>query len=124
MRIKTVRSHVTSEIHNAFINFQSSSSAVFVQRLGVVTLMLAVSLFTASCGTAAQAAGSQNTVAPKSLSLSGNLPSGTVHGAYNAVLAVGGGQAPYHFSVKTGALPPGISLDPATGAFSGKPAAA
>jgi hypothetical protein len=37
------------------------------------------------------------------------------------VLAVGGGNSPYHFSVKTGALPPGVSLNPATGRFSGKP---
>lgn len=80
-------------------------------------------LLTTSCGTVAQAAGSES-IAPSNLKLSGNLPGATVHDSYNAVLAVGGGKFPYHFSVKTGVLPPGISLNPATGALSGKPSAA
>ena len=89
-----------------------------VQRLSVLVLLLAVAIITASCGTAARAAGAQN------LNLSGNLPGATVNESYNAVLAVGGGNSPYHFSVTTGALPSGISLNSATGTFSGKPATA
>jgi hypothetical protein len=60
-------------------------------------------------------------VTPNNLILHGNFPAGMVSDPYNAVLAVGGGRFPYHFSVKTGALPPGISMNPATGSFSGKP---
>ncbi|MGD0414423.1 MAG: putative Ig domain-containing protein [Terriglobales bacterium] len=78
---------------------------------------------TTSCGTVATAAGAQND-APNDLNVSGSLPAGTVNHSYNAVLAVSGGRPPYHFSVKTGALPPGISLSPATGALSGTPTTA
>jgi len=96
----------------------SRFSRTLAQRLSVLVLLLAVAIITTSCGTAAQAAGAQN------LNLSGNLPGATVNESYNAVLAVGGGNSPYHFSVTTGALPVGISLNSATGTFSGKPAAA
>jgi hypothetical protein len=89
--------------------------------VSVVILLLAVALTTTSCGSLAQAAGAQNSATPNNLVLHGNFPAGTVSESYNAVLAVGGGKFPYHFSVKTGALPPGISLNPATGSFSGKP---
>jgi hypothetical protein len=56
--------------------------------------------------------------------LSGSLPSGTVNQNYNAVLAVGGGNSPYRFAVKSGTLPPGVSLNAATGALSGQPTTA
>jgi hypothetical protein len=55
------------------------------------------------------------------LSVHGILPLAKVNAHYNAVLAVAGGNSPYYFSVKTGALPPGITLHPATGRFSGLP---
>jgi len=58
---------------------------------------------------------------PNNLNLYGHFPAATVNESFNAVLAVGGGHFPYHFSVKTGALPPGISLNPTTGSFSGRP---
>ncbi len=82
-------------------------------------LLLVVALITTSCGTVAQAAGGQS-----SLNLYGNFPAGTVNQSYNSVLAVVGGSSPYHFSVKTGALPPGIGLNPATGTLSGTPTTA
>jgi hypothetical protein len=69
------------------------------------------------------AAGSQSTISTH-LNLSGNLSAATVDESYNAVLAVGGGRSPYHFSVKTGALPPGIRLNAVTGTLWGKPTAA
>jgi hypothetical protein len=79
-------------------------------------------LITTSCG-AAQAAGSQGTN-QNELKLSGTLPAAAVSQSYNAVLAVGGGNSPYYFSVKNGSLPPGITLNPSTGTFSGKPTTA
>lgn len=42
--------------------------------------------------------------------------------AYNYPLIVTGGSAPFTFSVSTGTLPTGISIDSATGAISGTPA--
>src|SRR5216684_6858524 len=109
---------------DALLKCHSRFSPAFAQRLSVVILLLAVALTTTSCGTLAQANGAQNNATPNNLLLHGNFPAGTVSESYNAVLAVGGGRFPYHFSVKTGALPPGISLNPTTGSFSGKPTSA
>jgi len=102
----------------------SRFSRALAQRLNVLILLLAVALMTTSCGTVAQAAGTPTDGAPKNIYLLGVFPAGTVNQSYNAVLVVAGGSSPYYFSVKTGALPPGISLNPATGGFSGKPTTA
>src|SRR6266853_3146902 len=114
----------TFKSEDALLKCHSRFSAAFAQRLSVVILLLAVALTTTSCGTLAQANGAQNNGTPNNLILHGNFPAGKVSESYNAVLAVGGGKFPYHFSVKTGALPPGISLNPTTGSFSGKPTSA
>src|SRR6202171_5918354 len=115
---------VTFKSKSALLKCHSKFSPALAQRVSLVILLLAVALTTASCGTLAQAAGVQNHATPNNLLIHGTFPAGTVSESYNAVLAVGGGKFPYHFSVKTGALPPGISLNPATGSFSGKPTSA
>jgi len=104
---------------DALLRCHSRFSPALAQRLSLLILLLAVALLTTSCGSLAQANGNQN-----NLNLSGNFPAATVNQSYNAVLAVGGGSSPYQFSVKTGALPPGISLNPATGTFTGTPTTA
>jgi hypothetical protein len=109
---------------SGLLKCHSRFSLALAERVSVVILLLAVALATSSCGTLAQASGAQNNATPNNLLLHGTFPAGTVSESYNAVLAVGGGKVPYHFSVKTGALPPGISLNPATGSFSGKPTSA
>src|ERR1022692_2264866 len=80
-------------------------------------LLLAITLITTSCGTvsAAPATGGQ------SLALSGTLPGGSVNQSYNAVLSVSGGASPYHFAIGSGVLPPGLTLNPSTGSFTGTP---
>src|SRR6202158_495000 len=112
------------QTEDAFLNSDSRVPPARAQRLSVLILLLVVALMTTSCGMPAQASGTQNNGAANNLNLQGNLPVGAVSESYNAVLAVGGGSSPYHFSVKTGALPPGISLDPRTGRFYGTPTAA
>jgi len=114
----------TFKSDDAFLKCHSRFSPALAQRLSLLILLLAVALTTTSCGTLAQANGAQNNATPNNLILHGNFPAGTVSESYNAVLAVGGGRFPYHFSVKTGALPPGISLNPTTGSFSGRPTGA
>src|SRR5258708_16818557 len=109
---------------DAFLKCHSRFSPALAQRLSVLILLLVVTLMTSSCGTLAQANGAQSNATPNNLILHGNFPAGTVNQSFNAVLAVGGGHFPYHFSVKTGALPPGITLNPTTGTFSGKPTSA
>jgi hypothetical protein len=49
------------------------------------------------------------------------LPGGTADQAYSASLAASGGVTPYTWSITSGSLPAGLSLDPATGAISGTP---
>jgi hypothetical protein len=51
------------------------------------------------------------------------LPGGTLGLPYSQTLAGSGGTAPYTWSVASGSLPPGLQLNPATGAISGTPTA-
>lgn len=62
-----------------------------------------------------------NVVTPLTVAASPNAtPTGVVGKIYRAtVAAVSGGLAPYTWSLASGTLPPGIALDPATGALSG-----
>jgi hypothetical protein len=61
-------------------------------------------------------------VAPAALTLeSTNLGNGVVGNPYNQAIVVSGGVAPYAFSISSGQLPTGVSLNPATGALSGTP---
>jgi hypothetical protein len=53
-----------------------------------------------------------------------SLPNGEVGIAYNATLTASGGQTPYTWSVVTGNLPTGLSLNASTGVVSGMPTAA
>ncbi|MFO1431212.1 MAG: putative Ig domain-containing protein [Candidatus Competibacteraceae bacterium] len=53
-----------------------------------------------------------------------SLASGTVGVAYQATLQAGGGQPPYRWSVVSGSLPAGLSLNPDTGVISGTPTTA
>jgi len=52
-----------------------------------------------------------------------SLAAGTVTVNYAQVVSVTGGVSPYTFSITAGALPAGLSLDPAAGVISGTPTA-
>lgn len=104
-----------SEREVGLLNCHSRSSRTLAPRLGVLLLLLAVMLLTTSCGLLTQPTSGSN------LQLPASVPAGTVSTPYNTVLSVGGGSSPYQFSVKTGTLPPGISLNPTTGTLSGNP---
>jgi hypothetical protein len=51
------------------------------------------------------------------------LPVGNVNAAYSTTLSASGGTAPYTWSLNYGFLPPGISLNAASGVLSGDPSA-
>jgi len=57
------------------------------------------------------------------LTTAASLPSGTAGAAYTAQMTVTGGQAPYTWSLAQGNLPPGLSLNGASGAINGVPTA-
>ncbi|MGD0732972.1 MAG: putative Ig domain-containing protein, partial [Terracidiphilus sp.] len=62
------------------------------------------------------------TINPAPLSITSTvLPVGTVGAAYTTRLAATGGTAPYSWSVSSGALPAGLTLDASTGVISGTP---
>lgn len=60
-------------------------------------------------------------LAANALDLSGELPDGSQSVSYGASLNLAGGVPPYTWSISTGALPPGLSINPASGAVSGIP---
>jgi Putative Ig domain len=62
---------------------------------------------------------------PASLTIGTNsLPSGQVGSNYGATLTASGGTAPYTWSLTSGALPTGLSLNSSTGAITGTPTVA
>ena len=50
-----------------------------------------------------------------------SLPNGNVAIFYDSQLMATGGTPPYHWTITSGTLPPGLSLTPATGVISGTP---
>ncbi|HET9690469.1 MAG TPA: putative Ig domain-containing protein [Acidimicrobiales bacterium] len=59
------------------------------------------------------------TVAAAALTVSGAAGEGEVGAPYHAGLAPSGGQGPFAWTVTAGTLPPGVTLDPATGQLEG-----
>jgi hypothetical protein len=53
-----------------------------------------------------------------------SLPNGEVGVTYNGTLAAIGGKAPYNWSISSGSLPTGLSLNATTGVITGSPTAA
>ena len=78
---------------------------------------------TDSAQSVAQKQLSINVAQPLQLSTA-TLPSGGIGNSYSQVLSASGGTPPYTFAVESGALPPGLSLDPASGTIFGTPTTA
>ena len=53
-----------------------------------------------------------------------SLPDGTVGASYSAQLSASGGETPYSWSLSSGSLPAGLSLNSSTGQISGTPGSA
>nr|WP_186363511.1 putative Ig domain-containing protein [Rhizobium sp. ACO-34A] len=65
----------------------------------------------------------QVTVLPEIDFSASTLPSGRVGTAYSQTITVSGATPPYSYSIASGALPPGLSLDSSSGTISGTPTA-
>jgi hypothetical protein len=63
------------------------------------------------------------TYAPLAISTT-SLPNGYVGSVYNQILAVTGGKSPFIWSISSGTLPAGLSLNSSTGAITGTPTTA
>jgi uncharacterized repeat protein (TIGR03803 family) len=63
-------------------------------------------------------------IAPRLTVSTASLPAGSVSGSYTATLAATGGLGPYTWSVSSGTLPAGLSLNATTGVISGTPTTA
>jgi hypothetical protein len=50
-----------------------------------------------------------------------SLPNGTINGYYSQFLSVSGGVPSFTWSIISGVLPTGLTLDPTTGVITGKP---
>ena len=60
-------------------------------------------------------------ISPPAISLACATSTGQVGVAYSSALVASGGVPPYTFSITSGSLPPGLTLNPSTGAITGTP---
>ncbi|MGA7822989.1 MAG: putative Ig domain-containing protein [Steroidobacteraceae bacterium] len=83
------------------------------------------STYTLTCGTQPAASATLTVVSTLSaLSITTtDLPSGRAGTAYSTTLTATGGSPPYTWLFASGTLPPGLELNPSTGALSGTPTA-
>src|SRR6266576_4482530 len=110
-----------SKLNGNLFRGKPLASALFFYgpRIAACILLLIGSLLTASCGFITQSEAGQSKA--EKLTLTGTFPEATANQSYNSVLTVSGGTAPYQFSVQSGSLPPGITLNPSAGSVSGTP---
>ena len=98
---------------------------LFVSRLSLpavvaTTVLLAVIVAVTGCGSTPGA--TSQTTPPQALAIStASLPGGETGTAYSATLTATGGTTPYTWSVASGALPAGLTLNPSTGTIGGTP---
>ena len=90
----------------------------------MLLMLCAASALLGSCGGGGSGGASTTPPPPPPPALAvttSSLPNAQVGVAYSAKLAASGGTAPYAWSVTSGILPPGVSLDAASGTLSGIP---
>jgi Putative Ig domain len=83
--------------------------------VGVVLLLIGVGLTSLACSKS-----TSRSLAITTLS----FPSGSIGANYSETLAASGGSGNYTWSISSGSLPAGLTLNPSTGVISGMPSAA
>jgi hypothetical protein len=90
----------------------------------VTSIQLTFKVTDSSNPTLTQSATLTLTIAPETLAITTtSLPNGQVGSAYSTTLTATGGTAPYTWSLISGTLPDGVSLNAPTGAIAGTPTA-
>jgi len=109
----------------AGLSLNASSGAISGTPTAAGTSSFTVQVKDASSNTASQSLNIAIAAAKQTLSIStSSLASGTVGTAYSAMLQATGGTTPYSWSITSGSLPPGLSINTSSGAISGTPTAA
>src|SRR2546425_211076 len=90
------------------------------QKIHIIRPLVCGAVFTQYAASLAIAAVAE----PAAMTLACPAGKGTPGIAYSSSLSARGGVAPYKFSITTGALPGGLTLDAASGAIKGTPTAA
>jgi hypothetical protein len=85
--------------------------------------LIVIAIGGVSCGGAGGTTFSSEPAAPPpaALAITCNLPAPTEGSAYSGSCSATGGTAPYTYSVASGTLPAGLTLNPASGAVTGTP---
>ena len=104
------------------LSAQSTVSATYVTPTTMTTAQTAT-LTATSLADPTKHASIQITVNLPPRILTGSLPGGIRGSAYSLSLSESGGTSPFTWSVFSGAIPNGLSLNPSTGALSGTPTA-
>ena len=103
----------------------STATSVTYNAPASVSSNLTVSVVATSVADATKSASVTITVVPTPSITTTSLPDGVQNAAYTATtLAATGGITPYKWSITTGALPAGLTLNSSTGVISGTPTAA
>ena len=101
----------------------SNTSVATISSAGLAT-GVSVGTTTISATTSGVTGSTTLTVQTAPLSITTtSLPGGTVNFAYSDTLAAAGGKTPYAWSIASGSLPTGLSLNSGSGAISGTPTA-
>lgn len=90
-------------------------------RFSIISILLCLAGLTAACSAPLQSGNNTSNTGANELRVTTQAGRASVGVAYNAVTSVSGGSAPYLFRISSGSLPPGTSLNSATGSITGTP---
>jgi len=101
--------------------FVAMDRFVSVCRLGNSAAIVVAAMALSSCGGGGSSSGGDGS--PPVTVTTQSLPDGQVGSPYTATLSASGGMAPYAWSLASGTLPSGLSLNSASGVLAGLPSA-
>ncbi len=117
-------SDATTQDLTALAAWNSSAPAVATINASGLAVGVAPGMTTVSATVGGITGNTLLTVQAPLVIVTGTLPNGTVNADYTTPLTASGGAAPYAWSVVSGALPSGLTLDSGSGVISGNPTTA